>query len=81
MGFWSSLGLFSNVSSTSGQSKVEDDATYKKYAAEIRNFELEPKHAKKSEISQKSDGQFNQVQDELDGIDSIEDVKKHFQDK
>lgn len=85
MGFWSSVGsAFGSACSSIGsssQSKVEDDATYKKYVAEIRNFELDPKLAKKSTNQQRDDFQLNQIQDELDDIDSIGDVKKHFQDK
>ncbi len=77
MGWFSGIwGASSNKSET-----PEDNATYKKYAAEISTFELEPKLIKQSVSSKKSSFQLNQTQDTLDDIDSIDDVKKHFQEK
>ncbi len=86
MGFWSSVGsaissACSPIGSLSSQSNAEDNANYKKYAAEIRNFKLEPEVTKNLVNSQKRDFQLHQIQDELDNIDSIDDVKKHFQEK
>lgn len=78
MGFWSSIG--SAIGSTSSQSNTEDNAEYKKYAAEIRNFQLDPKLDQSASL-QKRDFQLHQMQDELGDIDSIDDVKKHFQGK
>jgi len=78
MGFWS--GLFNPISSFSAV-VGEDDPSYKKYVAEIRDFELDPKRVKDAISSQKENFQLNQMQDTLDDIDSIDNVKKHFQDK
>lgn len=78
MGFWSSVG--SAFGSSSNQVK-EEDPTYKQYAAEIRDFKLEDKKEKAALNTQEQEFRPNQVQDELDDIDSIDDVKKHFQEK
>lgn len=78
MGFWSSIG--SAIGSSSNQVK-EEDPTYKKYAAEMSNFKLEDKNVKTALCTKKQEFQLHQMQDELDDIDSIDDVKKHFQEK
>lgn len=74
----SSIG--SALGSLSSQSESENNAEYKKYAAEIKNFKIDPKVAQ-SVSSQKIDFQLSQIPDELDEIDSLDDVKKHFQEK
>ncbi|MCX0340135.1 hypothetical protein [Acinetobacter radioresistens] len=84
MGFFSSISsaissACSSIGSSARQSEAEDNAEYKKYAAEIKNFKIDPKIAP-SASSQKSDFQLNNIQDELDDIDSLDDVKKYFQD-
>ena len=79
MGWFSSLigsGSFSSQSET-----PEDNATYKKYAAEINNFELDPKLVKQSVSSKNSSLQLSQIQDDLNEIDRLDDVKQHFQEK
>ena len=79
MGWFSSLigsGSFSSQSET-----PEDNATYKKYVAEINNFELDPKLVKQSVSSKNSSLQLSQIQDDLNEIDSLDDVKQHFQEK
>jgi len=86
MGFWSGVGsafssACSSIGSASKSETPEEDAAYKKYAAEIRKFELDPKLAKKSINQQRDDFRLKQMQDALNDIDSIHDVKKHFQDK
>jgi len=77
------MGWFSSIlgSSSSKVATPKDDPTYKKYAAEISNFELDPKLVKQSVSSKKSNVQLNQTQDTLDDIDSLNDVKKYFQEK
>ncbi len=86
MGFWSSVGsaissACSSIGSFPGQEKSEEDPTYKKYAAEMRNFKLEDNSVKTTSNVKNQDFQLNQMQDALDDIDSIDDVKKHFQGK
>ena len=85
MGFWNGFGSISSVLSalnpSSGRSKPEDDPTYKQYAEDIRNFELDPKLAKEPVSPQAQPSRLNNMQDKLADIDSIDDVKKHFQDK
>ena len=79
MGWFSSLigsGSFLSQSET-----PEDNATYKKYTAEINNFELDPKLVKQSVSSKNSSLQLSQIQDDLNEIDSLDDVKQHFQEK
>ncbi len=85
MGFWSSIGpavssACSAIGSSSNQVK-EEDPTYKKYAAEMSNFKLEDKNVKTALSTKKQEFQLHQMQDELGDIDSIDDVKKHFQEK
>ncbi|XID74652.1 hypothetical protein ACF3NA_09035 [Alkanindiges sp. WGS2144] len=84
------MGWFSNAfsavssawdSSSSKSETPEDNASYKKHAADIRNFELDPKLVKQSVSSKKSSAQLSQIPDELDEIESLDDVKKHFQEK
>ncbi|MCU4397287.1 MULTISPECIES: hypothetical protein [Acinetobacter] len=89
MGLWnifgSGKGFFSSVSSALGssfnQSELEEDPTYKKYTAEMSNFKLEDKDAKTASRAKKEEFQLHQMQDELGNIDSIDDVKKYFQEK
>jgi hypothetical protein len=78
MGFWSSL--FNPISSVSSL-VPEVDSTYKKYTAEISNFKLEDKNVKIASRGKKQEFQLHQMQDELGDIDSIDDVKKYFQEK
>ena len=85
MGFWSSIGsavssACSAIGSSSNQVK-EEDPTYKKYTAEMSNFKLEDKDAKTASRAKKEEFQLHQMQDELGNIDSIDDVKKYFQEK
>jgi len=79
MGWFSSL--IGSGSSSSQSETPEDNATYKKYAAEINNFELDPKLIKQSVSSKNSSLQLSQIQDDLNEIDSLDDVKQHFQEK
>jgi hypothetical protein len=78
MGFWSSIG--SVIGSSSNQVK-EEDPTYKKYTAEMSNFKLEDKNVKTTSRTKKQEFQLHQMQDALGDIDSIDDVKKYFQEK
>lgn len=78
MGFWSSIG--SAIGSSSNQVK-EEDPTYKKYTAEMSNFKLEDKNVKTTSRTKKQEFQLHQMQDALGDIDSIDDVKKYFQEK
>lgn len=85
MGFWSSVGsaigsAYSSIGSSSNQVK-DEDPTYKKYTAEISNFKLEDKDVKNASKTKKQEFQLHQMQDELGDIDSIDDVKKYFQEK
>lgn len=78
MGFWGSL--FNPISSVSSL-VPEVDSTYKKYTADIHNFTLEDQNMKNTSSVNKLDFQLNHIQDELNEINNIDDVKKHFQGK
>jgi hypothetical protein len=69
------MGWFSSIWGSSSQ--TEEDSTYKKYKREIDKFSLEqPPIVKQSH--QKQLVKPKEVVSELDNIESIEDVMKHF---
>ena len=74
MGWLSSIGAFSSIFGGSN-SQTEDDSTYKKYKREIDKFSLEPPPIVKQ---QHQPVKPKEMPGELDKIESIEDVMKHF---
>lgn len=74
MSFWSHIGSFSSIFGNSNN-QTEEDSIYRKYKREIDRFSLEPppivKHHHQLVKSTQEVG-------ELDKIESIEDVMKHF---
>ena len=76
------MGWFSNACSLVGSAvpsarSTEEDTTYKKYKREIDSFKLEPPPIVK-QSHQKQPVKPKAVASELDKIESIEDVMKHF---
>lgn len=69
------MGWFSSIWGSSSQ--TEEDSTYKKYKREIDGFKLEPPPIVK-QSHQKQPVKPKEVASELDKIESIEDVMKHF---
>lgn len=67
------MGVFSWFSNSSNQ--TEEDSTYKKYKREIDKFSLEPPPIVKQ---QHQPVKSKEAVGELDKIESIEDVMKHF---
>ena len=76
MGWFSSIGSLSSIFGNSS-SQTEEDSAYKKYKREIESFKLEPPPIVK-QSHQKQPVKPKAVASELDKIESIEDVMKHF---
>lgn len=66
------MGWFSSFFSN----QTEEDSTYKKYKREIDKFSLEPPPIVKQRHQQPV--KLKETAGELDKIESIEDVMKHF---
>lgn len=78
MGLFSSF--FSGVSSAFSQPKAKDDPNFKKYAEEVKKFEVDSKLTKSAHLN---DELFldAETQNDMGDINSIDDVKKHFSNK
>ena len=80
MGFWSSFSSISSALSNLNTDKVEDDITYQKYHHDIKNFNIESTLQNSVNVNrgQSNPTIFAKNHDEIDDIETLEDVKKIF---
>lgn len=83
MGFWSSFSSISSALSNLNTDKVEDDITYQKYHHDIKNFNIEStlKNSVNVNRGQSNPTIFAKNHDEIDDIETLEDVKKFFEQR
>ena len=83
MGFWSSFSSISSVLSNLNTDKVEDDITYQKYHHDIKNFNIESTLQNSVNVNrgQSNPTIFAKNHDEIDDIETLEDVKKFFEQR
>ena len=83
MGFWSSFSSISSALSNLNTDKVEDDITYQKYHHDIKNFNIESTLQNSVNVNrgQSNPTIFAKNHDEIDGIETLEDVKKFFEQR
>jgi hypothetical protein len=83
MGFWSSFSSISSALSNLNTDKVEDDITYQKYHHDIKNFNIESTLQNSVNVNrgQSNPTIFAKNHDEIDDIETLEDVKKFFEQR
>ena len=83
MGFWSIFSSISSALSNLNTVKVEDDITYQKYHHDIKNFNIESTLQNSVNVNrgQSNPTIFAKNHDEIDDIETLEDVKKFFEQR
>ena len=83
MGFWSSFSSISSALSNLNTDKVEDHKTYQKYHHDIKNFNIESTLQNSVNVNrgQSNPTIFAKNHDEIDDIETLEDVKKFFEQR
>lgn len=83
MGFWNSLSSIVWALDNLNTDKAEDDTNYQKYHHDIKNFNIESTLQNSVNVNR---GQSNPTifatnHDEIDDIETLEDVKKFFEQR
>ena len=80
MGFWNSLSSIVWALDNLNTDKAEDDTNYQKYHHDIKNFNIESTLQNSVNVNrgQSNPTIFAKNHDEIDDIETLEDVKKIF---
>ncbi len=83
MGFWNSLSSIAWALDNLNTDKAEDDTNYQKYHHDIKNFNIESTLQNSVNVNrgQSNPTIFAKNHDEIDDIETLEDVKKFFEQR
>ena len=83
MGFWNSLSSIAWALDNLNTDKAEDDTNYQKYHKKNKNFNIESTLQNSVNVNrgQSNPTIFAKNHDEIDDIETLEDVKKFFEQR